>query len=427
MRTWIVLITLSIVVCLTLILNTLLPPKTIVMASGPQGGAYTKVARQYAHILARDGIVLERLHTNGSAENAELLASGKVDAAFLQAGIQIDPTKAESIGGVFFEPMLFLTRTASDIENNPALWKGLRIASGLTGSGTAEAFRDFQLAVGLDYEANTHISLTYQDAVDALEKGDIDLAVFVTTIDAPYLRRAYSSNEISILHLSYVDAISRHMEYADVAIIPNGAVSLNPLRPPYPETVLALQARLAISPDLHPAMVNRLTMAAIEVHSSRSIITDRGEFPTTEGTGLQVNNIARQLIQEGPSTWHNLLPYWMAAQINRVLLLILPILLVLVPMLRLVPKAYAYFRGWQVWQHYPQIRKIEDQLADPQKPASLDEMDAQLTEVDQHIANLKLPSAYRQAAYEARMHIELVRSRIKQLADENTPPHSSQD
>lgn len=424
MRIWIALTTLTFAISLTLILFLLLPPKSLVMAAGPQGGAYAQVARRYAHILARDGITLERLYTDGSAENAKLLEEGRVDAVFLQAGIPIEHGTGEAIGGVFYEPMFFLARKSNTISENPALWRGLRIASGRARSGTAAAFVDFRQAVGLDPEDNIQVSLAYADAIEALENGDIDIGVFVTTVDAPYLARAYASDNITFLRLSHVNAISRRLEYADVATIPAGAVSLDPVRPSAPQPVLALQARLVISPDLHPAMVNRLTMAAKELHAARDIITSRDAFPTIEGTGLPVNSAARQLIQQGPSTWHNLLPYWMAAQVNRALLLILPLLLFLVPLFRLIPAIYAYFRGWQVWQHYPQIRLIEDELTPQTDPSTLREMDKQLELVDHKIAQLKLPAAYRQAAYDARLHIDLVRKRISQL---KTPPAGPTD
>lgn len=416
MRLWIALTSLTLVICVTLVLVLLLPPKKLVFAAGAEGGAYALMAQRYKQILARDGIEVEILYTDGSADNAALMAQGDVDAALLQAGITMAPGTAETIGGVFYEPMIFMSRTAANVPANPALWRGLRIASGASGSGTAVAFVDFQRAVGLAPSANSHVSMGSVAALAALEKGEIDLALFVTSIEAPYLAKAYASDDISFLSLSFVDAISRRLEYANVVSVPRGAISLDPVRPAQPGRLLALQARLAIAPDLHPALVNRLTMAAKELHSHRDIITNRGAFPSLDGTGLPINNVARQLIQQGPSTWHNLLPYWMAAQVNRLLLLTLPILLVLVPMFRILPMIYAYFRGWQVWQHYGQIRQIEDRLARKQNATTLAEMDAELEILDARLAQLKLPSAYRQSAYHARMHIELVRKRILYLS-----------
>ncbi|MBO9475112.1 hypothetical protein J7413_16315 [Shimia sp. R10_1] len=415
MRLWIAITTVTLAVCATLVALLLLPPKTLTLAAGARGGAYALMAERYRDILARDGITLEILYTNGSVDNAELLALEAVDAAFLQAGISVPPGKAEAIGGIFYEPMIFLVREGHQLPLNPALWQGLQISRGKIGSGTAAAFSDFRAAVGLPEEANKELDLGAAQSIFALQAGGIDMAFLVSSIEAPYLAQAFSTDDISLLPLSYVKAIARHMDYADIVDIPIGAISLDPVQPMETQQLLALKAQMAIDPALHPALVNRLTMAAKELHAGRDILSDRGTFPSAEGIGMPENNVARQLIQNGPSTWHNLLPYWMAAQVNRLLLLILPILLVLLPLLRIVPAVYAYFRGWQVWKHYGQIREIEAKVSETSSAKQLRKLSNALDALDQKISQLRLPPAYRQTAYHARLHIDLVRSRIAEL------------
>ncbi|WP_270729739.1 TAXI family TRAP transporter solute-binding subunit [Shimia sp. Alg240-R146] len=413
MRWWLGTTTVIFLLTLSVVLVLLLPPKSLVLAAGPENGAYARVALQYKEILARDNIAVQIKHTNGSVDNAGLLESGEVDVALLQGGIPVGKHTAEAIAGLFFEPMLFLVRAHSDVPRNPAHWNGLRITAGQQGSGTAAAFQDFLEAVELTPTDNTQLSLAYSDAVEALREGLVDMAVFVTTVDAPYLEQAFNAPDLAFLPLTYLDAISRRLDYTTIATVPTGAISLGRSIPPTPQKVLALETRLAMVPDLHPALINRLTMAAKELHASRDIITGRHAFPTVQGTGMEMNSVARELIQNGPSTWHGLLPYWMAAQVNRLLLLILPILFIVVPLLRVLPSLYAYFMGWRVWQHYPLIRQIEDELATHQDAEALAAMDRNLIEMDERIAQLGLPAAYRQAAYHARMHIDLVRKRIR--------------
>ncbi len=415
MRLWILITTLSLAICMSLVLFMLLPPNTLKLAAGTQGGAYTLMAERYREILAQDGIDVQIVHTNGSVDNAELVSNGLVDAAFLQAGVGVADGTAEAIGGVFYEPMIFLAHTGHAIPANPALWRGLTISAGKPGSGTAVAFEDFQTAVGMEANANTLLDLGFSQAVFALRAGDIDVAFFVSSIEAPYLRQAFGYDDIDILHLSYTDAIARHLDYADLVDVPTGGVSLNPVQPSEARKLLALKAQLVIDPNLHPALVNRLTMAAKELHSGHDVLTRRGTFPEPRGIGVPENNVARQLIEDGPSTWHNVLPYWMAAQVNRVFLLTLPILFLLLPLLRVLPMMYAYFRGWQVWKHYGRIREIEVQMGPKTTAAELVEMSDELEAVDHRISQLKLPPAYRQTAYHARMHIDLVQKRIKHL------------
>lgn len=415
MRVWILVSVCAFAAVLALILTQLNPPKRMTLAAGPDDGAYAELARDYAQVLLRDNIMLDVIETEGSVENARLLADGEVDAAILQGGIPVPSREVEAIGAIFYEPMVFLARRDAVIPSNPALWSGLRINSGRVGSGTEAAFRDFERILGLTREANAHFELPYDRAVAALLSGEIDIAAFVAPIFAPYLIDAYDETGLRVLELDHAEAISRRLEFADVVTLPAGGMSLDPVLPNTPRHLIALEARLAIRSELHPALVNRLTMAAIELHRNRGIITDPGMFPSVVGTGLTVNNAARQLILTGPSTLHDWLPYWVAAQINRLFLLFLPLVFIILPLLRLLPLSYAFLMRWRVWQHYPEIRRIEDELAGQPDQAALREMQAQMRELDERLAGLKMPPAYRQVQYDARLHLELVQKRISDM------------
>lgn len=415
MKIWFFAVVAIVLLGTVLILSRLHPPGTLTLAAGPSGGAYNQVAERYRKILARDGIALQIIETAGSAENAQLIANGQVDAAILQGGVVIPNPEVEAIGAVFFEPMVFLTGPNNNVPGNPAIWKDLRINIGAPGSGTAAAFHDFEDAIGLSPDANFIVGLNYEKAVASLLDGSIDIAVFVAPIDAPYLMAAYFEPSIQFLILDHAEAISRRLEYAKTITVPSGAISLDPVIPPSPRLLIALEARLAVQPEIHPALVNRLTVAAIELHSGRGLIQDQGMFPTVDGTGMQVNNAARQLIVNGPSIWHDWLPYWMASQVHRLILLMLPILFLLVPALRALPQLYAYLMRWRVWQYYPEIHQIEEQLSGVTDGPMLTDMDAKLVDLDNRLSRIRLPVAYRQTAYEFRVHIELVRHRIEEI------------
>ena len=402
-------------VAIALSLKSLHPPQHLTLAAGPKDGGYSQIAEGYVDILARDGITVEIVHTAGSVQNALLLSDGSVDAAILQGGIAVDNPTVEAIGAIFYEPMSFLARRDRDVPLNPALWQGLRITSGTPGSGTAAAYSDFQTAIGLSPDANTHLSLDYENALAQLADGSVDIAVFVAPVNAPYLVRNFGQIWVEFLDLEHVEAIARRLEYARTVNLPDGAISLRPVLPPKARRIIALEARLAVTEDLHPALANRLAMAAIELHGVRGLLSDPDTFPSVEGVELPVNSIAQKLILEGQSVWHEYLPYWMAAQVNRMLLLLLPILFILLPLLRILPAAYSYVMGWRVWQYYPEIRRIEEELDSQQEDATLALMDQRLDELEERLARLRLPAAYRQSSYNARIHIALVRNRIAQI------------
>ena len=66
-----------------------LPPRSITLATGPEGGAYAELGPRYVEILRRSGITVRLLATGGDVDNLAKLRDPKsgVSAAFVQAGI----------------------------------------------------------------------------------------------------------------------------------------------------------------------------------------------------------------------------------------------------------------------------------------------------------------------------------------------------
>ncbi|MFM7122924.1 MAG: hypothetical protein ACKOW6_05020, partial [Fluviibacter sp.] len=86
-----------------------IPPRSISIAAGDQGGAYWKTAEKYANYFAGQGVELKIVEAAGSLENAALLADHRNDVqiAFVQGGV-LSPDEAVpfySLGSVGYEPM----------------------------------------------------------------------------------------------------------------------------------------------------------------------------------------------------------------------------------------------------------------------------------------------------------------------------------
>src|SRR5215212_194827 len=76
------------VVAAALIMLRTMPPRSIVMATGPQGGAYQEIGKRYQAILARAGVQLQLVSTDGALQNLALLRdlNSSVDIALIQGG-----------------------------------------------------------------------------------------------------------------------------------------------------------------------------------------------------------------------------------------------------------------------------------------------------------------------------------------------------
>ncbi|HEY3078107.1 MAG TPA: TAXI family TRAP transporter solute-binding subunit, partial [Burkholderiales bacterium] len=124
-----------------------MPPKHVVLGTGPENGAYAEFGKRYVEELKRYGIGVELRQTVGSRENLVLLRDGKqkLDLAFVQGGAsETIRTRAEeeqepvvSLGSLFFEPVWIFYRADSFKEFTMLTQlRGKRVNIGARGSGT---------------------------------------------------------------------------------------------------------------------------------------------------------------------------------------------------------------------------------------------------------------------------------------------------
>lgn len=389
------------------------PPKSIRLAAGIDGGGYWQIGELYKSELARDDIRVDLVQTDGSVENLQKLIAGEVDVAFVQGGIGIPQDDGlASLGAIFLEPLVVFRGVSSVIDPNPGEWAGLRLAAGAPGSGTRAAAIDLIRAAELQEVGIALIDAGGPAAIEALYANEADAALFVAPLDAPYLMDAIFDPDVVFVPLALVDALALKFPGARSVTIPAGSITLDPPRPPEDVKILALRASMIAVAGLHPAVADRLANAALRIHSDRNILQTAGEYPNTASPPVPMNEVAGEVITSGSNVLHDVFPYWIAAQFGRVLLLLLP-LLFLAPLLRIIPSGYVWIQRRRVWRFYQEIVTLETALGQAATPQEIDEVADNIEEVDRNLAALKLPLAYRQAAFDARLHIDLIRQEIQ--------------
>ncbi|BCB26443.1 hypothetical protein SKTS_13290 [Sulfurimicrobium lacus] len=85
-------------------------PNTITIAGGPSGSVFQKNAEKYKKILAREGVTLKILPSEGSVDNLRKLSDPKVkvDVGFVQGGEVkgTAPANLVSLGSVSYQPLM---------------------------------------------------------------------------------------------------------------------------------------------------------------------------------------------------------------------------------------------------------------------------------------------------------------------------------
>ena len=87
-----------------------LPPRTIAMATGAEGGANHELGIRYRDILAREGVKLQLQSTTGSLDNLRRLRDFRsgIGVGFIQGGITTrkESPELESLGTIFLRASL---------------------------------------------------------------------------------------------------------------------------------------------------------------------------------------------------------------------------------------------------------------------------------------------------------------------------------
>ena len=183
-------------------------------------------------------------------------------------------------------------------------------------------------------------------------------------------------------------------------------------RPPADVVLLAPKTSLAVRADLHPAIQYLLLNAAVQVHSQPGIFQKAGQFPAAESIDLPLSEEAQGFYKSGRPFLQAHLPYWIAALVERVLFVLVPLAALLYPMFKFLPQMYDWFLRSKIMRLYDEMKLIEREMEAQDQGHDANAINAQLDQIDQRANRLRLPTVYASMLYTLRSHINLVRSRL---------------
>ena len=390
-----------------------MPPRTVVMATGAEGGANYQMGLRYRDILAQSGVKLRLVPTSGGLENLALLKDPKagVGVGFIQGGTttEKDSPDVESLGTVFYEPLWFFFRGEPG-EDIRAL-RGQRLSIGPEGSGTRALALELIKKFKLDSVVGELFGYTPQIAADKLIAGDIDAAFIITAWDSPVVQQLIDAKGIVLASILRADAYIAHYPFLNKLVLPAGVSDLLNNRPPTDIVMLAPKASLAVRADMHPAIQHLLLTAAQQIHSPPGIFQKAGQFPAAESIDLPLSDEAQRFYKRGLPFLQKYLPFWIATLVERMLVVLLPLAAVLYPVFKFLPQMYDWAMQSKIRRLYDEMRAIESEM-ESQTGNNVDAIDAKLEDLNQRANRLSLPTSYASMLYTLRSHINLVRGRL---------------
>ena len=444
------------------------PPSKIVVATGLENGAYDEFAKRYKAILARHHIDLEMRPSAGSMQNLHHLNDSRratANIAFVQSGTTNDEASERnglvSLGSLFMEPVWIFYREAAlakvaapavdgaaSAHSPPGALKaappaaapaaitqlaelrGMKLNVGPPGSGGPRLAKQLFTANRIEPGEVTLSNLEDTPAVMKLLDGSLDAVMYVTAPEAPLVQMLLQTPGIRLFNFDQAEAYSRRFPFLSHVVLPRGIVALERDLPHEDVHLIAPTATLVARSDIHPALVELLVQAASEVHGGAGWFHRAGEFPNDQYTEVPVAREAARYYKSGPPLLERYLPFWLANLVDRMWVVIVPVIALLLPLSRILPPLYTWRVRSRVYRWYGQLREVESAVdgavakgatnvrsdspraSSPDRGAGQASQLARLADIETRVNRLVVPLSYADELYTLKLHIDRVRAKV---------------
>ena len=152
--------------------------------------------------------------------------------------------------------------------------------------------------------------------------------------------------------------------------------------------------------------------SAVEVHSGPGIFRGKGEFPTPIEQEIRISNDASRFYKSGKSFFYRYLPFWLASLVNRIIVVLVPMIVLLLPGMRLIPSLYRWRFRSRIFKWYRALMVIEQELLTQLASDKRKELLERLDTIEAEVNRMKVPASFADQFYVLRGHITFVHTRL---------------
>ncbi len=303
---WLALVLLVLALLTGLGIAVFLIPRQLVIAAGQSDLDEPRIVQLLMETLAKEraSVRLTPLWTNGSAESAEALASGKADIAVTRSDLEL-MAGATSIASLRkFYPVVF-TNPASRIKKVVDL-RGKRLGIGGIGEQNVKLAKQVLLHWGLKEGDYQIVLLKRGEQIESARLGNIDAffavssgRVRTTNAISDNVRRAWG-NKVVVITFDDASALAKSIRGTESAEIAKGFYGGEPAKPDEDTETISVSNRMVASEKVSPRDAVTLTKTLLSVRDKRQADTPEVlavEEPARNVPTLPVHPGTLQLIE----------------------------------------------------------------------------------------------------------------------------------
>ena len=231
-----------------------LPPQTIVMATGSEGGTNYQLGNRYREFLAKSGVELKLMPTAGSLENLELLCDSKsgVSVALVQGGAAsgVESSGVESLGTIGYEPLWLFHR--SDIDGNLRGLAGRRVSIGPEGSGARAFALDVLKRTKTEGTIRELLGYSASSRGGEIDRGRYRRRVHRDRMGSPAVQSLINARGVELASFPRADAMVALYPFLTKLSLPRGIFDISADLPAADVVLLAAKSILAVRAECAP-------------------------------------------------------------------------------------------------------------------------------------------------------------------------------
>jgi len=390
-------------------------PRHIVIASGPVDGLHHELALRYKAILARNGVTVTERVTAGAEENYRLLRDPQsgVDVAFMLGGV-VPPDQREGLemlAALYYEPLWVFYRSDEVLSQLDQL-RYKRIAIGTPGQGVRAFLEPLLAANNITGFNSQFVPLGNVEALRALQAGNVDAIGLLGAVTSPAVFQALHDKDLKLMSHERAEAYQRRYPHISTMSLPPGTVDLALRIPEREVSLFGTEAMLVARTGLAPAITDLLVDAARDLHGGQGYFEARTTFPNTSVVDLPVSIEADRHMRFGPSLLQRHLPFFVASYVERLVILLVPVLFLLVPLINWLPQLLRVRARSRLYRWYGELALLERDVERRQGELPIARWLADLDRIEHAASHVRLPKSMASEGYTLREHIALVRRAI---------------
>jgi len=391
------------------------PKKEITIASGSENGNYHKTALKYKKLLEAEKVKVNIINTAGSIENIQLLKDKKVDIAFLQNGT-LDNKNAKnikSLASIYYEPLWVFYKNEGFNVDYLIQFYGKKISIGEIGSGTRDLGLDILTDNGINPNNTQILDYSNSDAKNKLLKGDIDVMFVVSSHESTIVRELLSSPDINVFSFKRARAYSQKYTFLEDLTLYEGTLDLYKNLPDQNINLLSTTANLVVNESFPEELKRLFLKKIIEIHNKKDLFSNARYFPNTLNMKVELDEEAKRYFENGDTILEKLFPYWIASNIDRLKILLIPLITLLFPLFKGFFPLYNWSMRSKIYRWYDEVKAIDKELENIDKTKYQEELE-KLEKLRIEISNeTKVPLSFMGEYYNLQLHLDHVKNKIE--------------